>query len=400
MAQRTALVSVGVRTSLVVLKYVLAVLSGSMALMADAVHNVSDIAQALALYMGVRIADRRTETFPYGLYKLENLISLGVAVLITIVGYELARKAILGGPAEEIENLPWTMGAMALAMAGSYAFSRWEGAIAKRTSSPALEADSRDALIDTLATLAVLLSLVAAWLGYNIDLWATLVIVLFIIYTSAELGVGAIRVLLDASIDHDLLMKVQRTLEADRDVVEVHELKGRNSGPYRFIEGHVVLDVDDLEEAHQISYRLERAVRDVAENIDRVLIHFEPQHKETLLYAAPMATDDLIADDFGQAEKFALVTVGTDDQRVRDVRHIANPYIEAGSGRGILIAHMLRDEDVDAVFIREELEGKGPYYALAAEHVRTVQTEATTLAEALSQENIELEVPADAGTGS
>ncbi|MGC9318879.1 MAG: cation diffusion facilitator family transporter, partial [Armatimonadota bacterium] len=128
-AQRTALISVAVRTVLVVLKYAFAVLSGSMALMADAVHNVSDIAQSGTLYLGVRISDRKTTSFPYGLYKVENLISLGVAVLITIVGYELARKAILGGPAEEIENLPWTMGAMALAMVGSYAFSRWEGAI-------------------------------------------------------------------------------------------------------------------------------------------------------------------------------------------------------------------------------------------------------------------------------
>ncbi|MGC9318880.1 MAG: cation diffusion facilitator family transporter, partial [Armatimonadota bacterium] len=269
-----------------------------------------------------------------------------------------------------------------------------------RTSSPALEADSRDALIDTLATLAVLLSLVAAWLGHNIDLWATLVIVLFIVYTSAELGVGAIRVLLDASIERELLNKVQRTLEADRDVVEVHELKGRNSGPYRFIEGHVVLDVDDLEQAHQISYRLESAVRDIAENIDRVLLHFEPEHKETLLYAVPMQSGDLIADDFGQSEKFALVTVGADDRRVRDVRYLDNPYADAGSGRGILIAHMLRDEDVDAVFVRKELEGKGPYYALAAEHVRTIRTEAESLAEALARESIELEVPLDAGAES
>lgn len=395
-SQRTALVSVGVRALLVVLKYGFAVLSGSMALLADAVHNVTDIAQSLALYLGVRISGRKSETFPYGLYKLENLISLGIAILIALVGYELARKALLGGGPEQIQNLPWTMAAIVVAMGISYGFSRYEGAIAERTGSPALEADSRDALVDTLKTFVVLLSLVAAYLGYNVDMWATLLIVVFIAWTSAELGVDAIRVLLDASVDRELLNSVEDVLKSDPEVIDVHDLTGRNSGPYRFIEAHVVLDVHDLEQAHQVSYRLEEAVQQLAPNIDRVLIHFEPEHRDTYTYAVPMDEGDTVSPLFGEAQRYALVTVGSEDKLVRHVRYIDNPYQGEPGGRGIRIARMLIEEDADAVFTREDIEGKGPYYALTGEHVSVIPTEAAALPDALSQEQIHLEVPATA----
>ncbi|MFP4250600.1 MAG: cation diffusion facilitator family transporter [Armatimonadota bacterium] len=395
LAKRTALISVGVRAVLVVLKYTFAVLSGSLALMADAIHNVTDIAQSLALYLGVRISGRKSKTFPYGLYKLENLISLGVAILIALVGYELARKAILGQGPDEIRNLPWTMAAIVAAMAISFGFSRYVGAVAERTGSPALKADSRDALVDTLKTFAVLLSLVAAYFGYNIDTLATLLIVGFIIYTSAELAIGAIRVLLDASVDHDLLNTIEDVLRDDPDVLEVHDLTGRNSGPYRFIEAHVVLDVHDLEHAHQISYRLEEAVHEVAPNIDRVLLHLEPQHRETYVYAVPVADGDRLAPEFGHAGRYAFVTVGSEDRIVRDVRHVNNPYCDEPSGRGIRIAQMLIEEGADAVFTREDIEGKGPYYVLNADHVPVLHTDAETLPAALAEEQIHLEVPAD-----
>ncbi len=394
-ARRTALISVGVRVALVVLKYVFAVLSGSMALMADAVHNVTDIAQALALYLGVRISSRKSSAFPYGLYKLENLISLGVAVVIGIVGYELARNAIVGARHSEISSLPWTIGAMVVAMVGSFAFSRYEAAIARRTGSPALEADSREALIDALATLTVLASLIAAWAGYNIDLWATLIIVLFIAWTSAELAVDAIRVLLDASVDRELLNSIQARLEADPAVVEVRDLKGRNSGPYRFIEAQVVLDVYDLEEAHQVSFRLENAIREMAANIDSVMIHFEPRHRETIVYAVPVNDHDRIADHFGEADRFVLITVGSEDRGVRAVRYLDNPFRDEESGKGIRIARMLIEEGVDAVFVREDLEGKGPWYAFEGEHVSPIVTDAESLSEALEREGVRLEVPVD-----
>ena len=395
-ARRTAVVSIAVRATLVVIKYTFAVLSGSMALMADAVNNLSDTAQSFTLWIGLKISGRKSSSFPYGLYKLENLISLGIAVLITFVGYELARHAILGDAPDELTNLPWTMAAIVIAMLISLGFSRYEAGIAARTGSPALEADSRDALVDALAAFAVLVSIVAAYFGVNIDMYVTLVIVAFILFTAAQLAFDAIRVLLDASLDRELLDAIEATIEADPDVLEVHHLRGRNSGPYRFVEAHVVLDVHDLEQAHGISYRLEEAVRDVAPNIDRVLIHFEPEHRETYTCAVPMTDSYHLSPKFGEAARYALVTVGCEDRAVREVREVANPWEDEPGGRGIRVAQMLIEEGADAVFTREPIEGKGPFYVLSAGHVEVHHTDAETLPEALAEQQIHLEVHADA----
>ena len=385
LAQRTAIVSVIVRTVLLVLKYSFAVLSGSLALMADAVHNITDIAQSLALYLGLRISGRKTSDFPYGLYKLENLISLGIALLIAFVGYELARHALLREPPEEIRNLPATIAAIIAAMAISYGFSRYEGAIARRTGSPALEADSRDALIDTLKTSTVLFSFIAAHFGYIVDTWIALLIVFFIIWTAAQLSISSIKVLLDASVERDLLDEVREVLLDDPEVIEVHDLTGRNSGAYRFIEAHVVLDVHDLERAHQVSYRLEEAVQKLEPNIDRVLIHLEPEERDEYLYAVPMDEGDTLATNFGEAPRFALALVGREDGHVRELEYIDNPHLDDPDGRGIRVALMLVHEGVDTVITRQDIEGHAPCYVLSGEHVAVVTTGAETLAEALEE---------------
>jgi cation diffusion facilitator family transporter len=388
LARRTAVVSIIVRTVLVALKYAFAVLSGSLALMADAVHNVTDIAQSVALYLGLRISGRKSSDFPYGLYKLENLISLGIALIIAFVGYELARHALLREPPEEIRNLPATIAAVIAAMAISYGFSRYEAGIARRTGSPALEADSRDALIDTLKTSTVLLSFIAAHYGYIVDTWMALAIVLFIIWTAAQLGISSIRVLLDASIEPELLGRIREVLEYDPEVVEVHDLTGRNSGAYRFIEAHVVLDVPDLERAHEASYRLEEAVQKLAPNIDRVLIHLEPEERDEYLYAVPMDDDETLSPTFGDAPRFALVIVGSEDGHVRDLQYVENPFIDEPDGRGIRVALMLVHEGVDTVLSHQDIERKAPWYVLTAERVAVVHTAAETLRAALAEASI------------
>ncbi|NLO06756.1 MAG: hypothetical protein GX131_13100, partial [candidate division WS1 bacterium] len=193
-----------------------------------------------------------------------------------------------------------------------------------------------------------------------------------------------------------LLDDIREVIESDPDVLEVHDLMGRNSGPYRFVEAHVVLDVHELDQAHQISYRLEAAVHEAAPDVDTVLIHFEPEHRDTYLYAAPVEAGDRLSPQFGEATRYAIVTVGSEDRLVRDVRYIENPYTGDPSGRGIRIAQMLIREDVDAVFTRENIKNKGPYYVLTAEHIAVIETDAETLPDALRQERLPLEVPADA----
>jgi divalent metal cation (Fe/Co/Zn/Cd) transporter len=93
---------------LAALHAMVAAASGSLAVAAELVHNVVDLAAAVAVLAGIKLAARKSKEFPYGLYKLENLAALGLAVLIFLSAYEIARDALLG-PAAAVRTEGWML---------------------------------------------------------------------------------------------------------------------------------------------------------------------------------------------------------------------------------------------------------------------------------------------------
>src|SRR4030042_5501752 len=100
------------------------------------------------------------------------------------------------------------------------------------------------------------------------------------------------RVLLDASLDAETLAQVQQIIKNDPAIVQIKNLTGRNSGRYRFLEAEVNLRLDDLKKAHDVSQRIEKAIRVEVPHIERVLIHYEPMVPVRSCYGFPLATLD------------------------------------------------------------------------------------------------------------
>ena len=94
--QKVALFAIGVNLVLFGIKYLFGELSGSVALKAEAIHSLSDVIASSTVFVGLIIAKRKTRSFPYGLYKVENLVSVVVALAIFYAGYEIALEAIKG----------------------------------------------------------------------------------------------------------------------------------------------------------------------------------------------------------------------------------------------------------------------------------------------------------------
>jgi divalent metal cation (Fe/Co/Zn/Cd) transporter len=72
--------------------------SGNLAVAAEVVHNVVDLLAAVAVLIGLKLASRKSKVFPYGLYKVENLVAAGLAVMVFFSAYEIARNALLAPP--------------------------------------------------------------------------------------------------------------------------------------------------------------------------------------------------------------------------------------------------------------------------------------------------------------
>ncbi len=377
LAQATAAGSILLNSALAAAKYALGAACSSLALKADALHSLTDIAASAAVFMGIRLSRRRTAEFPYGLYKLENLVGLAIALAIFLAAYEMAREAVMDalGMAEREPLRNLTLGVVGvLAIAGCIAgWVLWVRHVARVTRSAALEADVAHMAADALAALAILASFIAAWFGLNFDWAATLIVVGFVALTGWHLAANAVRVLLDASVEPEVLEAVRRAVEAHPDVVRVREVRGRNSGSFRFIELSVELDVHDLERAHEIAGEIERIVREAATNVDEVLVHYEPERKPHFTIALPLDETGRLSEEFGKAATFRFVKIRRSDGQAVERREVPNPYRDMGRGRGILVAQMLLREGVDVLATRDHLEGHGPYYVLRDARVKIVE---------------------------
>ncbi len=194
------------------------------------------------------------------------------------------------------------------------------------------------------------------------------------------------RTLLDASVDYDTLTEIRIIIGSDPMVSSIRSITGRNSGRYIFVETTVEMATSDLKEAHRESERIEEEIRQQVPNVERVLIHYEPEKKVRLRYAVPLQDrEGLIGDHFGETPYFAIFDVDTENNRIRWQDTIANPFTDVEKRKGVQVAETLLAQGVDVVFLHHPLSGKGAGYAFEAAGVEMRMTSATTLAEAIDE---------------
>ena len=389
--QRIALYGFLLNLGLTGMKAVLVFLSGSLAVIASTIDSATDSIASLILYVGLKLSARKTPTFPLGLYKIENLLSVAVAFFIFVAGYEIARRAF--SPALTPPNISMTV--ILLFAAGTIAiflFGRYAIASGRRTESPTLMAEGRHRMVDALSSVVVLASVILShfkldvrFYGITIDQIAAAVVLLFIAHTGWELLVDGMRVLLDASIDHETLGKVQRIIEAEPLVAEVHSLTGRNAGRFRFLQAAITVRTDDLQRAHRISEKIESNIRGKVPHVERVVIHYEPQVRRYLRIAVPLSDPGgKMSRHFGESPYFAIALLRLSDNGIETQEIIENPYVDMEKAKGIRVAEWLIAKKVDAVAITEEMKHKGPGYVFSDAGVQIHVVSAKDVGEAIA----------------
>ena len=378
---RVAFYSLLFNLSLVVAKLILSSLSGSLALRADAVHSIVDVLASLALILGVKISERKSESFPLGLYKVENLASIVISFLLFLTAYEIIIEAVRGD-AVLISYQGWVLYAVAAIIPLPYLFGSFQIKVGERTGSPSLIADGVQHKADVLTSSLVFLALIAQSVSFPLDRIAAVIIALVIVKEGWKILVSGMRVLLDASVDAATLEEIRTQIMEAPEVVSISELVARNSGRYLFVQASLTLRVADLRRAHQVSERIESRIKREIPQVDRVQIHYEPIVESRRRYAAPLADmRGTLSKHFGESPYFALVEIDFEEMRLLRQEIVANPYKDLIKGKGLKVAQFLLGFKPDVVFSSERLEGKGPGYAFAEAGVETLQTDAGTLEE-------------------
>ncbi len=365
-SEKIGFYSIVTNLALVGIKLGLSLLSGSVALVADAIHSFTDVISSATVFAGIKISKRKSKNFPYGLYKVENFVSLLSSVLIFLAGYEIVHTVFIKSQSPRIEYLLYTMVGVVLTMGISFSFSRYEQKRGEKIGSSCLMADAAHIRTDALSSAAILVGLVGEWFGLGIDKIAALLVVLLVFKSGLGIFMIALRVLLDASIDFETMDRVKTIILNEPQVLSINALWGRNSGRFRFIDADIIVKSKGLEKAHFVTTEIEEKIRHGIPHVDHILIHYEPQKKSTRTCAVPLMGDKkTLSEHFGTAPWFKVTTLQGKDGALLSESYHYNPFAMEEKGKGIKVSEWLVGKGVDTVYSPKRLTGRGPAYVFS-----------------------------------
>jgi cation diffusion facilitator family transporter len=280
---RAAAVSIFSNTALIALKVIAGLITGSVAIITEAIHSGVDLAASFIAYFSVRQAETPADAqHRYGHEKFENVAAAAEGVLILIgsgVIVYAAVRSLVRGP--ELHSLGLGIGVVAFATAANLVISAWLYRQAATTQSSALGADAAHLRTDAFTSLGVLVGLaLAKWTGAHwLDPAVALVIALAIVVTGLRIVARSWGVLVDEALPSEEQAAIREAIEAfaGRGIVGYHQLRTRRAGARRYVDLHVQFaSGTSLEDAHGTAHALQDEIERRLPGGTDVLIHLEP----------------------------------------------------------------------------------------------------------------------------
>lgn len=211
------------------LQCVVVVMSGSVALLADTIHNVADAATAIPLWIAFLLARRKpSRRFTYGFGRFEDLAGLTIVAIILfsalVAGYQAIQRLLDPQP---IEHLGWLAAAGVIGFVGNEAVALFRIAIGREINSVALVADGYHARTDGLTSLAVVIGAIGIWLGFPLaDPIIGILITIIILMIVRQSAAAVLTRMLDG-VDPDMLDDVRHAADHVAGIKRLDEIKAR-----------------------------------------------------------------------------------------------------------------------------------------------------------------------------
>lgn len=272
-------VGIGCNVLLYLMKLFAGLLSGSVAILADAWNNLSDASGSVVTLVGFRLADKPADQdHPYGHARYEYLSALVVSALILAIGLELGKSSLEKILRPTPVEFTWVTAAVLLGSIGIklglFLFNRRLG---KKIGSRALEATAMDSRNDCLATAAVLLSgILGKYLPIPVDGWMGLGVAAFILLSGWGSARETVSALLGERADPELRKQLAEYIGSQPKVLGWHDLMVHDYGPgSRFASIHVEMDrSEDPLHCHELIDRMERHCLEAFRV--HMVIHYDP----------------------------------------------------------------------------------------------------------------------------
>lgn len=278
-------ISVVINGILFVIKIIIGIVIGSVSLIADAIHTLSDVISSGVVIWGFREAEKPADTeHPYGHGRVEYIATLIIAILLVVVGVEFIRSSIdrILHPAP-ISPAWWMIIIILATVFLKELTARYAEFLAHKISSGTLHADAWHHRSDALSSLLVIIAMVAGKYGYySIDGWAGIGVALFVMWTGFTIAKEAINDIIGTPPAEDEINDIKQVVSNIQGVLGVHDITVHSYGKDKFVSIHVEID-DNISSAK---------AHDIAEDVEMTLfsrLEIEPTvHTDPISVNNPM----------------------------------------------------------------------------------------------------------------
>ncbi|GAI18389.1 unnamed protein product, partial [marine sediment metagenome] len=255
-------------------------LADSLALIADGVHSLSDVATDAVVLLGLRLGSKGPDqSHPYGHGRAETFSAGLIALVLILVGGAMIYYATMVIARDEVTTPRF---AVLIAAIVSIAAKEWlyraTQKIAIQSHSPALYANAWHHRSDALSSVAVFIGFISLEFGFGHgDQVAAIAVGLMIIWVGVRVVSDSLRELTEGAVDSDTIERIRDVINADSSIRQWHKLRTRTVGREVFLDLHILVDPDlDIAAAHQISESLENALHEQITRPVNITVHIEP----------------------------------------------------------------------------------------------------------------------------
>jgi len=273
-------IGIAVNIALSVIKVVIGSLAGSLALLADGLHSLSDVATDAAVLLGVRLGSKGPDqSHPYGHGRAETFSAGLIALVLILVGGAMIYYATMAIARDKV-TVP-RIGVLIAAIV-SIAAKEWLYRVTKKIAiqshSPALYANAWHHRSDALSSVAVVIGFMTLEFGFGHgDQVAAIAVGLMIIWVGVRVIGNSLRELTEGAVDSDTIERIRDVINADSSIRQWHKLRTRTVGREVFLDLHILVDPDlNIAAAHEISESLENALDERISRPVNITVHIEP----------------------------------------------------------------------------------------------------------------------------
>ena len=251
---QTSLIGVGVNLILVAFKALVGAVSGSLAIVLDAINNLSDAFSSVVTIIGTKLAGKAPDKqHPYGHGRIEYLAAVLISVVIILTGLASLKESVMKIiEPQEADYSVWSLIIIGAAVAVKLVMSRYFKAVGKKINADTLVASGSDAFFDSVLSLGTFVGAVVSMI-WDISLEGILgaIISVFIIKAGAEILTDTLHSIIGARVDSELSINLKKHLCQYPNVLGAYDLTLHKYGPERII-GSVHLELPDEITAREI----------------------------------------------------------------------------------------------------------------------------------------------------